>query len=228
MNGSAVQPRFGDSFASRLRGFGPIGIAAFAAIALGNWLFAPLSAVLAIAWAWRSDTPWRELGFARERSWWRSALFGALFGIALKLAMKSIVMPLLGADPVNRAYSFLTGNAAAIPGMLFAIIVGAGFGEEVLFRGYFFERFGRLWGTGRWGTIATILVAAVWFGAVHYPFQRVPGVQQALVVGLVYGVIYARTRRLWFLMWSHAFFDLAALYLIYYGLETRVAGWFFG
>src|SRR5262245_25118652 len=142
--------------------------------------------------------------------------------------MKSLVMPLFGADPVNRAYADLTGNTAALPGMILAVTIGAGFGEETLFRGFFFERFGCLWGRGPWATLATVIVTALWFGVVHYPVQGVPGVQQATVVGLVYGLIYARTRRLWLLMWAHASFDLAALYLIYYGLETRVAGWFFG
>ena len=32
--------------------------------------------------------------------------------------------------------------------MLFAVIVGAGFGEETVFRGYLFERLGKLFGPG--------------------------------------------------------------------------------
>ncbi|HEV3410298.1 MAG TPA: hypothetical protein VG095_08380, partial [Chthoniobacterales bacterium] len=50
-------------FAEQLRGFGPIGILAIVVIYLGNIFFRPLSALLVLAWAWASRTPWRELGF---------------------------------------------------------------------------------------------------------------------------------------------------------------------
>ena len=62
--------------------------------------------------------------------------------------MKAVVMPLVGAGPVNQAYHFLVGNLPAIPGILYAVIVGAGFGEETLFRGYMFERLGKLFSAG--------------------------------------------------------------------------------
>jgi membrane protease YdiL (CAAX protease family) len=45
---------------------------------------------------------------------------------------------------------------------------------------------------------------------------------------LVFGAIFARTGSLWMLMWAHAAFDLVALGLIYWELETAVAGWVFG
>ena len=37
---------------------------------------------------------------------------------------------------------------AALPAAVYAMIVGAGFGEETVFRGYLFERFGKLFGSG--------------------------------------------------------------------------------
>ena len=36
-------------------------------------------------------------------------------GVALKLAMKAMVMPLLGAPAVNEAFRFLAGNRALLP-----------------------------------------------------------------------------------------------------------------
>jgi len=55
----------------------------------------PLGAVLAVAWAWRSQTPWREIGYVRPRSWLRTIAVGIAFGVAFKFFMKAIVMPLL-------------------------------------------------------------------------------------------------------------------------------------
>ena len=69
-----------------------------------------MGAVLVLVWAHLSRTPWREIGFARPKSWLRTLAAGIAVGIALKLLMKSVVMPLLGADPVNHAYHFLAGN----------------------------------------------------------------------------------------------------------------------
>lgn len=87
----------------------------------------PLSAIL-VVWARLSRTPWREIGYVRPKSWIRTLAVGIAFGVAFKFLMKAIVMPQLGADPINQAYHFLSGNRAALPGMLYVIVVGAGFG----------------------------------------------------------------------------------------------------
>lgn len=193
------------------------------AILAGNLVMAPLSAVLVVAWARRSCTPWRDIGYVRPRSWIGDAVIGIVFGSALKLLMKAVVMPLLGADPINQAYHYLVGNRAALPGMVFAVTVGAGWGEETLFRGYLFERLGRLFGNGRGARVAIVLLTAAVFGLAHYFEQGLPGVQQGMIVGLVFGTIYAIIGRLWMLMWAHAAFDLTALAIIYWDLETAVA-----
>jgi membrane protease YdiL (CAAX protease family) len=128
---------------------------------------------------------------------------------------------------MNMAYQHLAGNSAAFHGMVFPILFGAAFGEEVLFRGYLFERLGRIMGPSRVANVATVVLSAGLFAAAHYSGQGVPGVQQALVSGLVFGTLFARTRALPFLMVVHAAFDLAAAWLIYHRLETTVAHWFF-
>ena len=112
--------------------------------------------------------------------------------------------------------------------MLFAVIVGAGFGEETLFRGYLFERLGKLLGSNAVAKTAIVLLTSAWFGVVHYPDQGVAGVQQATIVGLVFGTIFARTGRLPLLMVAHAAFDLTAVAIIYWDLERTVAGLFLG
>lgn len=137
--------------------------------------------------------------------------------------MKMIVMPLLGADPVNHAYHYLAGNRAALPGAVWAMIVVAGFGEETVFRGYLFERFGKLLGPGTWAKTVIVLLTSIWFGLGHYHDQGLAGAEQATIVGLVYGTIVAVTGRIWLLMVAHAAFDLTALAMIYNDVESRVA-----
>ncbi|MFL5312348.1 MAG: CPBP family intramembrane glutamic endopeptidase [Myxococcales bacterium] len=212
-----------DRVAAGLRGFGPLGIAAFLVIAAGNLVVAPLSAVLVLVWARLSRTPWREIGYVRPESWTGDLALGILFGAAFKLVMKIVVMPLLGADPVNRTYHYLAGNRAALPAILFAVIVGAGFGEETLFRGYLFERFGKLFGGGRWARSFIVLLTAALFGLAHYSDQGLAGAEQATITGLVFGTIFAVTGQLWMLMCAHAAFDVTAVAIIYWDVESAVA-----
>ncbi len=215
---------FGDRFAAGLRGFGPLGILAVLVILLtGNYPFAPLGAILVLVWVRLSRTPWREIGYVRPKSWPVTVAVGIAFGIAFKFLMKAIVMPLLGADPINQAYHYLAGNRAALPGAVYAMIVGAGFGEETVFRGYMFERFGKLFGSGVWAKTSTVLLTAILFGLGHYSVQGLAGAEQATIVGLVFGTIMAVTGRIWMLMCAHAAFDLTALAMIYWNLESDVA-----
>lgn len=213
----------GDAVAARLRGFGPLGLLAILVILFADAIVKPLSAVLVLVWAWRSHTPWREIGYVRPRSWLGGLALGIAFGIAFKLVMKAIVMPLLGADPVNQPYHFLVGNTAALPGMLYLLIIGAGFGEETVFRGYLFERLGKLTGTGPGARVFIVLFTSALFALGHYSNLGFPGVEQAAITGLVFGTVFAITGRLWMLMCAHAAFDLAALAIIYWDVETDVA-----
>lgn len=190
-------------------------------------LVAPISGILVLLWAWRSDTPWKEIGYVRPKSWPRTVAIGVALGVVFKLLMKAVVMPLLGADPINQAYHYLAGNTAALPAILFAVIVGAGFGEETVFRGFLFERFGKLFGPSVGATTLIVVITAFWFGALHYPVQGLAGAQQATIVGLVFGAIYAVTRRLPMLMIAHAAFDVTAVASIYWDIESEVAHLFF-
>ena len=216
-----------DPVAAGLRGFGPLGILAILIILAGNAVVVPLSAVLILVWAWLSRTPWREIGYVRPRSWIGTLAAGLVFGAAFKLLMKAIVMPLLGAPPINQAFHYLVGNTDALPAILFAVIIGAGFGEETVFRGWMFGRLGKLFGPGMWAKASMVLITSVWFGLDHYDLQGLPGVQQATIVGLVFGTIFAITGRIWLLIIAHAAFDLMAVAIIFWDLESAVAHFFF-
>jgi len=212
-----------DHFAAQLRGFGPAGIIAILAILSGSALFGAFGAVLVLVWVRLSRTPWREIGYVRPRNWIVTGTGGIAFGIALKFLLKAIVMPLLGADPINHAYHYLTGNRAAIPFTLFTLIVTAGWGEETMYRGFLFERLGKLLGSGVAARTSIVLITSVLFGLAHYSVQGLAGMEQAMMTGLVFGTIFAVSGRIWMVMIAHAAYDLAAYAIIYWNLETAVA-----
>lgn len=217
-----------DRIAAQLRGFGPLGLLAIAIILLtGNiqvspMVFVPVGAILVLVWVRLSRTPWREIGYIRPKSWVGTLVVGLLGGAAFKVAMKMIVMPLLGADPVNQAYHFLTGNRALLPAAIYAML-NAGFSEETVFRGFIFERMRKLLGSSLPARVAILVITSLWFGFGHYRVQGLTGVEQATIVGLVYGVVIMATGRIWTIMIAHAAFDLTALAMIYWDLEAKVA-----
>ncbi len=220
-------PASGAQLGAELRGFGPAGIVAMLVIVLsgnvpvGN-VVVPVGAILVLVWARWSRTRWREIGYARPTSWTGTLAAGLVFGVALKLLMKAIVLPLLGADPINPAYHYLAGNQNMLPAAVWAMLV-AGFAEETVFRGYLFERLGKLLGSGGGAKATIVVLTTALFGLAHYPVQGLAGVEQAIFTGLAFGSIFAITGRIWLPMVAHATFDLAALAIIYWDLETRVA-----
>jgi uncharacterized protein len=225
-NKAIATPLWEDRLASRLRGFGPLGVFAIVCIFYATWYAPPLAFLMVLVWTRLSRTPWAEIGFGRPKSWARELAIGLALGCALKLALKSVLMPLLGADPVNHAYHSLVGNRAAIPGIVLTILF-AGVGEETLFRGYLFERLTKLLG-GSIGALALIvLLTSVWFGMNHFVLMGLAGAENAAIAGLVFGTIYAVTKRLWLLIAAHLAADSLAFAIIYFGLETKVAHWVF-
>jgi membrane protease YdiL (CAAX protease family) len=209
-----------DPIAAWLRGFGLAG-ALFIIVVL---LVGPLiGSALVLLWAWHTKTPWRDLGFQKPHNWFLTIAGGITAGVALKLLMKAVVMPLIGAPPINPAYHYLAGNTGALPGTLLNVIVSAGIGEEIIWRGFLFERLGHLVGGTRRAQIATVLITATLFGLAHYSNQRWMGVEQAFIVGLVLGTYYTVTRKIVPLMVAHAAFDVFAILIIYWNLEEKVA-----
>jgi membrane protease YdiL (CAAX protease family) len=212
-----------DHFAAQLRGFGPVGILAIIVILSGNMIFVSLGGFLVLLWVRVTRTPWREIGYVKPRNWAGTIVGGVALGIAFKFLMKAVVMPLFGADPVNHAYHYLAGNRAAIPFTLFTFIAGAGFGEETVFRGFLFERLGKLFGSSLAAKTSIVLVTSVLFALAHYSVQGLAGTEQAMITGCVFGTMLAASGRIWMPMIAHAAFDLTAYAIIYWNLETAVA-----
>ena len=210
------------SLAEQLRS-GPLEFCAILLIlAVSLWAIA-IAAALAILWVYLSKTPWREIGYVREKNWPATIALGAACGIAFKLVMKIVVMPLLGAPAVVPTFQEFVHNRGAIPLAVTAILIGAGWGEETLFRGWAFERLGKVFGTGRAGKAITVVITSVWFGFAHFHTLGMPGTEQAMIVGFAFALFFARTGRIFPLMVAHAAYDLTAYAIIYWGLETRAA-----
>jgi uncharacterized protein len=208
------------SVRSSLRGFGPIGIITIVVIlAAGNLA----GAALVLIWASVSGTRWRDLGFVRSPHGAIDLAIALVAGVLFKILMKAVVMPLLGFGAVNSTYHNLSGNTAATLLMLLWVIVGGGFGEELIWRGFLFERLGAFLGPRAHAKLVIVVVTSIGFTLAHYWDQGLPGAVQATMTGLVFGGTYARIRTIWPVMVAHAAFDVAAVLMIYWNLEEPIA-----
>ena len=183
----------------------------------------PFGAIAALVWAQWSGTPLEALGLARPGSWVWTIAAGIAIGVALKFFTKALLLPLLGAPSTNAAYAQLVGNPAALLQLVLVSVFVGGIGEEIFWRGFLFERLGKLLGEGLGPQIAIIVVTTVAFALAHFWDQGVPGIEQALVTGATFGTMFAVTGVLWPSIIAHAVYDLTAVALIYAGLEQTVA-----
>jgi membrane protease YdiL (CAAX protease family) len=185
-------------------------------------MIALLGAIVVVFWVHTTHRPWSDIGYTQPKSWTLTVAGGIAIGVALKFLLKAVVMPLLGAEPVNRYYHYLAGNTAELPAAIVMMFV-AGFGEETVFRGYTFERLGKLFGKRRGAKAAILLITSLLFALAHIAGQGRDGAAQALCSGLALGTMYFVTGTIWMPMIAHTAYDLTALWMIYSNLETAVA-----
>lgn len=230
MSGASVEQ---DSFdlrtAAALRSMGPLGATVAIFIMATVLLAPPITAVLVFLWVWLSRTPLSEIGFVQPQSWAGVLVLGILTGVIAKLLMKSVVMPYFGAPPTNPILAGFEGNLPATLEATAEMIVLAGLAEEIAFRGFMFNRLQAAFGTSTLARLLMLVGGGVFFGGLHYFGQGFFGALNATVMGLFFGTVYfLNKQRLWFLIVTHATFDVFAVWLTYFGLEARVAHAVFG
>ena len=132
---------------------------------------------------------------------WRGALLAAAIGIP-GLALY------LGARELGLNTTVSAANLAAawwtVPVLVLAAAQNAVL-EEVVMVGYLFRR----WGEAGWGTWRVILTSALVRGAYHL-YQGFGGFVGNAVMGVVFGWLYTRTRRVMPLVVAHTILDVVA------------------
>jgi uncharacterized protein len=170
--------------------------------------------VAAVVWASFYRRPGALLG-TRFRIGLRAlgvAAAGWLGVVAAQIVLGLAVVALLGPDAVPEAGG-LPPELAEAPGwsLALAAVVIAPIAEELFFRGFLLQGLARSYGPG----VATAGSAAV-FGLFHFSgpgAQSVLPILSAVVVGLVLGWLFVRTKNLAIPIAAHALVNAAALAL---------------
>jgi membrane protease YdiL (CAAX protease family) len=195
-------------------GVGVTSLGTMAMFALATWLLV------------RRGIHWRDLGFRRPEH------LGPAMGWALGLFLVDIlalpfivetVSNALGLPPQRLgAFASLKGNTFEYLLLLIPVSWGvAAFGEELLYRGFIFQRLTDAIGQTRWASACALLGQAVLFSVGH-SYLGPRGMLNAGMLGLVASLAYLRNgRNLWPLIIAHGLVDTIGMTALYLGLAPH-------
>lgn len=167
--------------------------------------------------------PFSALGFQREKFTLKNILVLApLVALGLFIFYVFLLVPgitkLTGVPIDYSSFDELKGNLPACLIALLLLWATAGFGEEIIFRGYFMRQFVKFFGESKASILLNIVLLACFFGFMH-SYQGITGQLVTGFVGALLALIfYLRKYDLWFIIAVHGFFDTIALICIYFGL----------
>lgn len=167
--------------------------------------------------------PFSALGFKREKFTFKNIfVLAPLVAIGLfafyVFALVPGITKLTGAPIDYSSFDQLKGNLPACLIALALVWLSAGFGEEIIFRGYFMRQFVKFFRESKVSMLLNIVLLACFFGFMH-SYQGITGQLVTGIVGALLALIfYLRKYDLWFVIAVHGFFDTIALICIYFGL----------
>jgi membrane protease YdiL (CAAX protease family) len=155
---------------------------------------------------------WAYNGLPR-RGWLRETAVGALLGFVM-VSIAVVVMGLVGDLDISISVNM---KAIVTAMVIFVVLLFAAMAEELMFRGYPFQRL-----VEGLGPIGAILVVSALFGAVHMQnphvsenrWVQVFAFSNTLCIGVVLAIAYLRSKALW-LPWGLHFGWNATLGMVY-------------
>jgi len=165
---------------------------------------------------------WRDLGLMRYKNWAVTLGFGVALGLSLEAFQLFVSQPLLihllGKKPDLEVFRDVRGNLSHLLVYIALVWPLAGFGEEMVFRGYLMNRVADLFNRTRAAWIISLLAVHVGFGLAH-AYQGITGVFDEGLMGILLALIYLGTgRNLTVPIIAHGLQDTIDFVLIYLGL----------
>ncbi len=167
--------------------------------------------------------PFAALGFQREKLTFKNFFVLAPLVAAVLFAFYIFILvpgvaKLTGAPIDYTAFESLVGNLPACLVALALVWASAGFGEEIIFRGYFMRQFVKFFGETKVAMVLNIILLACFFGFMH-SYQGITGqIVTAIVGAILASIFYLRKYDLWFVIAVHGFVDTIAIICVYFGL----------
>jgi membrane protease YdiL (CAAX protease family) len=164
---------------------------------------------------------WKDVGFARPRSWAAAVGLGILGGLCIEgielLVTQPLLVRLIGRMPDLSGFLEVAGNLKLTLIFLLLTWTLAAFGEEMVYRGYLMNRVAGLFHGTRAGWIASLVAISVVFGSAHIG-QGSTGMIENVWDGLLLGGLYlACGRNLAVPIIAHGVTDTVDILIMYVG-----------
>lgn len=171
---------------------------------------------IVIAWGlirFRGETL-ADIGLKQPRSWLRTIAVGiaiaAVVFAAIYLSEKA------GFHRDLSSFAALQGNLRLTLVLIVYVLIGAGFYEEFMFRGFLMQGFAMFFGGSRAAWAVALIVQAAIFGAAH-AYQNPLGMLITGTLGVLFGVaVLVSGRNLWIAIIAHGLFDASRTVLFYF------------
>lgn len=172
-----------------------------------------------ISWLLRSS--WSDLGVRRPRSWGKTITIGISVGIITQLFALFVLIPLLqktNIEPLDYSrFKTLNGNFGMFLMYLTISWTTAGFGEELIFRGFLMGHFARLFGGKKAGWWLSLVVVSVIFALVH-AYQGPMGMILIMFPAILFGIMYIMSGfNLWYTIIAHGTADTFVFLMFFTG-----------
>jgi membrane protease YdiL (CAAX protease family) len=187
-----------------------------------NWekgfVFDAISKMLLVGVGWglirlRGETL-ADIGLKRPASWMRTFMIG--IGLAAIVFVAIYFSEKAGFRRDLSKFKAVQGNLElAVLGVLYALI-GAGFYEEFMFRGFLMQGLAMFFGAGRAAWIVACVIQGALFGAAH-AYQNPLGMAITGTLGVLMGLlVLVSGRNLWPVIIGHGLFDASRFVLFYF------------
>jgi len=155
-----------------------------------------------------------DIGLKKPENWWRTLMIGLLIAAVVFAAM--YISEKAGFRRDLSRFKMVQGNLGLTVYGVFYALVGAGFYEEFLFRGFLFQGLAKFFGDSRGAWIAANVGQAALFGAAH-AYQNPLGMAITGTLALLMGfLVLASGRNLWPVIIGHGLYDASRFVLFYF------------
>jgi uncharacterized protein len=183
-----------------------------------GFVFDAIGEMLLVGVAWgliklRGETL-ADIGLKRPASWMRTFMIG--IGLAAIVFVAMYLSEKAGFRRDLSKFKDVQGNIElAVLGVVYALI-GAGFYEEFMFRGFLMQGLAMFFGASRGAWIVACVVQGALFGAAH-AYQNPLGIAITGTLGVGMGLlVLASGRNLWPVIIGHGLFDASRFVLFYF------------
>ena len=180
-------------------------------------------AALLLIWlvSWFLRNSWHDLGVRRPQSWGKTIIIGMGVGILSQLFALLVLIPLLqktNIEPLDYSrFTTLKGNIGMFLMYLTISWTTAGFGEEVIYRGFLMGHFARLFGDTKTGWWTSLIVVSVVFALVH-AYQGPMGIILIMFPAILFGIMYIVSGfNLWYTIIAHGTADTFVFLMFFTG-----------